>query len=591
MRALRGDKNAFQIHFDGSINDLIAAADRELYPVQNYHELPDTSHDQHIPKVQHDFRDDSGAGAQPIRQQAVVDAFRHSWDNYHRYAWTADEVMPVSGSHKATFGDWAATLVDSLDTLWIMGLKSEFEEATEAAEKINFHEPDNLPINVFEVNIRYLGGFIGAYDISGAQYPGLLRKAIEVADMLYGAFDTDYRLPITQWNKKYGEKSAVESTIAAIGSLSLEFGRLSQLTGDMKYYDAIQRITDCMDSQQMSTRVPGLFPQIVDGRQCKMTRDTAFSLGAFADSAYEYLPKTHQLLRGGNPQYQSMYLRTLDPMNKYLLAKPMTPTNVDILFPLTYKAFQPHTDVVPQMQHLSCFAGGMLALGSKLFTRPGDLETAQKLTQGCIWAYNQTPTGIMPEQFYFLPCQSPSKSCQWNETAWEEALWQRNQMDTALEDRKLPFEDRIKAVIARTALPKGMTMLSDRKYRLRPEAIESVFVLYRITGDQSLREDAWRMFQAIEKQTKAEFGYSTIDDVTLPAVAFDLSNTSIGDEEADFPSGRRKTHRKLDKMETFWTAETLKYFYLIFGDETLGSLDDYVYNTEAHPFKLGIQDV
>lgn len=94
-----------------------------------------------------------------------------------------------------------------------------------------------------------------------------------------------------------------------------------------------------------------------------------------------------------------------------------------------------------------------------------------------------------------------------------------------------------------------------------PEAIESIFILYRITGDESLRDDAWRMFQAIEDHTKTEFGSAALDNVTVVPPP------------------------KSDSMESFWTAETLKYFYLIFSDPDVVSLDKYVFNTEAHPFK------
>jgi len=89
----------------------------------------------------------------------------------------------------------------------------------------------------------------------------------------------------------------------------------------------------------------------------------------------------------------------------------------------------------------------------------------------------------------------------------------------------------------------------------RPEAIESVFILYRITGDPTLQDTAWRMFEAIHNATKAEFAHSAIADVTIAA---------------DQPS------HKLDQCESFWMAETLKYFYLIFSEPTLVSLDDYV---------------
>ena len=86
----------------------------------------------------------------------------------------------------------------------------------------------------------------------------------------------------------------------------------------------------------------------------------------------------------------------------------------------------------------------------------------------------------------------------------------------------------------------------------RPEAIESIFILYRITGDAALLEKAWNMFQAIEKHTRTEFAHSALTDVTV--------------EEPP----------KSDKMESFWTAETLKYFFLIFSSPDVISLDDYV---------------
>jgi mannosyl-oligosaccharide alpha-1,2-mannosidase len=86
----------------------------------------------------------------------------------------------------------------------------------------------------------------------------------------------------------------------------------------------------------------------------------------------------------------------------------------------------------------------------------------------------------------------------------------------------------------------------------RPEAIESVFIMYRITGDSSLQDAAWRMFQSIEKLARTEHAHAGIIDVTT-------INTG-----------------KLDKMESFWLAETLKYFYLIFSEPDVVSLDEYV---------------
>jgi mannosyl-oligosaccharide alpha-1,2-mannosidase len=69
------------------------------------------------------------------------------------------------------------------------------------------------------------------------------------------------------------------------------------------------------------------------------------------------------------------------------------------------------------------------------------------------------------------------------------------------------------------------------------------------------------MFEAIDRYTKTEHGNAALGDVTISP-----------------PS-------KSDSMESFWTAETLKYFYLIFSEPDLISLDEYVFSTEAHPFK------
>jgi mannosyl-oligosaccharide alpha-1,2-mannosidase len=78
---------------------------------------------------------------------------------------------------------------------------------------------------------------------------------------------------------------------ADIGSLSLEFTRLTQLTGDAKYYDAVQRIMNAFEESQNTTRLPGMWPVTLDARRLDFTQDRSFTLGAMADSLYEYLPK------------------------------------------------------------------------------------------------------------------------------------------------------------------------------------------------------------------------------------------------------------------------------------------------------------
>ena len=155
----------------------------------------------------------------------------------------------------------------------------------------------------------------------------------------------------------------------------------------------------------------------------------------------------------------------------------------------------------------------MIALASRLFSQPNELDVARRLVNGCIWASNVTQTGIMPESFYTLPCADPT-CCSWDEQAWGTGMIQKNSFDETPADKQLPMDERLKLKAERTRMPKGITALTSREYKLRPEAIESVFVLYRITGDESLREHAWTMFQAIVKQTRTEHAFSNIEDVT-----------------------------------------------------------------------------
>lgn len=133
------------------------------------------------------------------RQKAVKEAFQHSWKGYRKHAWLHDELSPITATHRDAFGGWAATLVDSLDTLVIMGMDNEFEEALAALDRIDFTTTEENQINIFETTIRYIGGFLGAYDLTNGQYPILLRKATEVADMLYDAFDTSNGMPQCRW--------------------------------------------------------------------------------------------------------------------------------------------------------------------------------------------------------------------------------------------------------------------------------------------------------------------------------------------------------------------------------------------------------
>lgn len=251
-----------------------------------------TEEPKQLPKVQHDFPiEASGASIQrKERLSAVKQTFERCWKAYKEHAWLKDELAPISGGTKNGFGGWGANLVDNLDTLWIMDMKNDFEEAVQAAVSIDLRFASIDRINVFETTIRHLGGILAAYDLSNDKR--LLNKALEVGEMLLHAFDTPNRMPITRWNTeicKAGGKQVADDTVlvAEIGSLSMEFTHLSQLTGDMRFYDATDRITKLFEAQQDRTHLPGMWPVLVNAKEQIFNADTFFTLSAMSDSVYE----------------------------------------------------------------------------------------------------------------------------------------------------------------------------------------------------------------------------------------------------------------------------------------------------------------
>jgi len=152
-----------------------------------------------------------------------------------------------------------------------------------------------------------------------------------------------------------------------------------------------------------------------------------------ADQRQQYI-----LLGGLVPKYRAMHEKVIEATKKYLLYRPMIKDDKrDILF--SSKVFSREgtdADLTREYEitHLTCFLGGMFGLGGKLFDRPEDVEIAKKLADGCVWAYEIMPSGIMPEGSQIVPCDSVSH-CPWNQTLWEEKLDPNYRMrDAQLDD-------------------------------------------------------------------------------------------------------------------------------------------------------------
>ncbi len=226
-------------------------------------------------------REDWKALAADVRAE-----FQWAWRNYVAKAWGKDEINPVSGTSSSFFvegHDLGLSLVEALDTLWIMGLDAEFQAGVDWVKtRLDFDVDGNA--QVFETNIRLVGGLLSAHLACGD--PGLLAKARDLADRLAKAFEASpHGLPWRYVNLRTGAVSDPETNLAEIGTYLSEFGVLSQLTGDRKYFDMAKRaMRHALDRRSKI----GLMAANIHAVTGDFTSRNA-SIDVYADSFYEYL--------------------------------------------------------------------------------------------------------------------------------------------------------------------------------------------------------------------------------------------------------------------------------------------------------------
>ncbi|KAI8985878.1 glycoside hydrolase [Pilobolus umbonatus] len=464
------------------------------------------------------------------RQQLIIDAFRHAWKGYSKDAFGKDEYRPLSHSGQ----NWAPggvglMIIDSLDTLLLMNLTDEYHQSRAwIANELDFNKEQD--VNVFETTIRVLGGLLSAYHLSNndALY---LKKAVDLADRLLGAFQTESGIPYsgvvlsTGQPTSHGPSSTAEAT-----TIQLEFKYLSHLTKDMKYWIAAERVMDRMN--EVSTKTPaveGLVPIYINPEDGEFA-SKEIRLGSRGDSYYEYLLKQYLQTDKTELIYRERYDHAVAGIKKHLIQK-SHPNEYTFISEIRDSA---HPDVIhPKMDHLVCFMGGSFVLGvtegasihelDPLDDQDAeDLYLGEEITRTCYEMYNFTVTGLASEIVYFnINKESGPDASDMNIQQF------------------------------------------DRHNLLRPETIESLFLLWRMTGDEKYREWGWNIFESFEKYCKLpDGGYSALKDVTaIPPT-------------------------KDDRMDTFFLAETLKYLYLLFSPDDLIPLENYVLNTEAHPLPV-----
>ncbi|KAM9338091.1 endoplasmic reticulum mannosyl-oligosaccharide 1,2-alpha-mannosidase [Symphorus nematophorus] len=399
------------------------------------------------------------------RLEAVRDTFRHAWKGYKDYAWGHDELKPISKS----FGEWfglGLTLIDSLDTMWIMGLKEEFAEARNWIEKdLTFNK--NVDVNLFETTIRVLGGLLSTYHLTGDQL--FLDKAKDLGSRLMPAFKTPSKIPFSDVNIGKGTahppRWTSDSTLAEVTSIQLEFRELSRLTQEPQYQEVVNEVMKLV--HKLPGKQDGLVPMFINTNSGQFTHKGVFTLGARADSYYEYLLK--QWIQGGKTEDELLedYLQAIEGVKKHLVRQ-TGPSRLTFVGELSHNRFN------PKMDHLVCFLPGTLALGAHNGLSGDHMDLAVELTETCHQMYKQMETGLSPEIVHF----------------------------------------NLQANDGRDVVVKP----ADRHNLLRPETVESLFYMYRFTKDTKYREWGWDILQSFNNYTKVpDGGYTSINNVRDPA--------------------------------------------------------------------------
>lgn len=326
-----------------------------------------------------------------IREQ-IIEMFDHAYGSYMKYAYPADELMPLSckgrvrgqepnrGDIDDSLGKFSLTLIDTLDTLVVLNKLDEFEDAVRKAVR-DVRLDNDVVVSVFETNIRVLGGLLGAHVMADLfrqrgermqwYQDELLHMATELGHRLLPAFNTTSGLPYPKVNLRYGilnplSRTGTESDTctACAGTMILEFAALSRLSGESVFENHARKAMDVLwDRRQRESDLVGTVINIHNGEWVR--RDSG--VGAGIDSYYEYLMKAYILL--GDNIFLERFNIHYSAIMKYISQPPLL---------LNVHMHNPTVSVRSWMDSLLAFFPGLQVLRGDL--KPA-IETHEMLYQ------------------------------------------------------------------------------------------------------------------------------------------------------------------------------------------------------------------
>lgn len=499
---------------------------------------------------------------QTYRAEAVIEMFRFAWNGYKTYAFPNDDLLPVNNSFSNSRNGWGVIPVDGLDTAIIMEQEDIVNEILDYIPTIDFTKVADKPkvqqvVSLFETNIRYIGGLLSSYDLLKGPFShldvdddkvdALLSQCKTLADTLKFAFDTPTGIPVNNVfpnNHTFAPRGRMQdgtrtAGLAELGTLVLEWQHLSDLTDDPQYGDLAQKAESYWFDPSSE-----IWPGLTGGNFSVETGEIIDEYGGWTsgnDSAYEYLIKMFVYDPERYENYSQRFIEAADSTIAHLLSHPSSRPDLTMAGSFVGNAVQNYSE------QLACFIGGSFILGSTVLDRPDYLKYGLDFCEFCANGYRYAPVGIGPIIY------------SWNLT---ELGWSNFTNQTEFYEKSGWFIDDNKSFLNGQA----------------PEAIESWYYAYQVTGNQYWRDVAWAYTLAQNKTERVGSGFSSILNI--------FEEDGGGYENF---------------MASYMLAEVLKYQYLIqvphdkkgiwdveFAPHGVGNgnVNYFVYNTEAHPFRV-----
>jgi hypothetical protein len=339
----------------------------------------------------------------------------------------------------------------------------------------------DMYVKNFEISIRMLGGLLTAYQLTGEKE--FLELARDLGDRMLPVFRSPTGLPYVDVNLKTGAVRNPKTNPGEIATVFFEYGVLSKLTGDPKYYNTVKYALLQLFEARSPLNLVGTWIDAESGAWL----DPGSHISACIDSYYEILVKAALLFDDADCK---LMWKTYEPaLNRYLLDTAAS------------GIWYGHADMNTGKRTKRIF-GALDAFYPAVLALAGDLERAKLLQESCYKMW--TRHGLEPETFDYVKMEAVSP-----------------------------------------------------RFFLNPEIIESAYYLYQFTRDERYLRMGKVFFDSLKKYCRTDAGYAEIKSVL--------------------------TMEKMDRTESYFYAETMKYLYLLFASDGVLDFRNIVFNTEAHP--------